>query len=92
MMIFVLFLFLLILDIFIYGFRSALSSIDDKELERRVEEEKDRKAILIAAYADDPIRVNRLGVFTATLIHVIMGTGFLTLLLGRCTSSICMTL
>ena len=85
MMIFALFLFLLILDIFIYGFRSALSSIDDKELERRVEEEKDRKAILIAAYADDPIRVNRLGVFTATLIHVIMGTGFLTLLLGRCT-------
>lgn len=85
MMIFVLFLFLLILDIFIYGFRAALSSIDDKELERRVDEEKDRKAALIAAYVDNPIHASRLGLFTATLIHVIMGTGFLTLLLGKCT-------
>ena len=88
MMIFVLFLLLLVLDIFIYGFQSALSSIDDKELERRVEEERDGKAALISKYVDDPTRANRVGVFTVTLVHVIMGAGFLTLLLSRCTEMV----
>ena len=82
-MIYVLFLLLLIVDIFIYGFRVALSSIDDKELERKVEEEKDRKAAMIAAYVDDPARVNRFAVLAATLVHVIMGTSILSLMMGR---------
>lgn len=83
MMIYILFLLLLIIDIFIYGFRVALSSIDDKELERKVEEEKDHKASLIAAYVDDPARVNRFAVLAATLVHVVMGASILSLMMSR---------
>lgn len=79
---FVLLLVLLIFDIFIYGFQAALSSVDDKELERRAEEEKDRKAALIAAYVDQPAKLNQLCGLVATLVHVIMGAGFLSFLLS----------
>ena len=83
MIVFVLFFILLIFDIFIYGFQAALSSVDEKELERRAEEEKDRKAAFIAAYVDNPSKLNQLCGMIATLVHIIMGTVFLTLLLAR---------
>ena len=82
MILFVLFFILLIFDIFIYGFQTALDSIDEKELERRIEE-KDRKAAVIAAYVDNPTKVSQLCGLAATLAHIIMGTGVLTFLLGR---------
>ena len=88
MIFFVLFFILLVFDIFIYGFQAALSFIDEKELERRAEEDKDRKAAVIAAYVDNPSKLNQLCGLVATLVHIIMGTGFLTVLLVKGTSSV----
>ena len=39
------FVVLLLIDVFFYGFGAALSSLNEKEIERRAEEEKDRKSI-----------------------------------------------
>ena len=85
---FVLLFVLIIFDIFIYGFQAVLSSIDEKELERRAEEEKDRKAAIIAAYVDNPTKLNHLCGLIATSVHIIMGTGFLPLFLTRGVASV----
>lgn len=66
---------LLLIDVIMYGFQSALSSVDEKELERRAYEEKDQKAALIEKYEDAPARINHLTSMVATLVHFIMGVG-----------------
>ena len=40
---------LLLADMFFYGFGAALGSLNEKEMERRAEEEKDKKAIRLKA-------------------------------------------
>ena len=42
------FVVLLLIDMFFYGFGAAVASLNEKEIERRAEEEKDR----LDAYAD----------------------------------------
>lgn len=74
----ILFLFLLIVDIFIYGFQAALSVVDEKEMERRQDEEQDQKAALINHYADARDRVEQLTSTVATLMHVVIGAALFT--------------
>ncbi len=69
----ILFLGLLIVDILVYGFQAALSVVDEREMERRQDEEQDRKAALINHYADARGRVDQLTSTVATLVHAIMG-------------------
>ena len=57
--------------------------MDEKEMDRRAEEEKDRKAALTAAYVDNPSKLNQLCGMVAMLVHIIMGTVILTLLIAR---------
>ena len=41
----VLFVVLLLIDMFFYGFGAAISALNEKEVERKADEEKDKKSI-----------------------------------------------
>ena len=41
----IIFVVLLFIDVFFYGFGAAISNLNEKEIERRAEEEKDKKSI-----------------------------------------------
>ena len=73
----VMFLFLILIDVFFYGFGSAITSINAKEVERRAEEDKDKKSIRLAEIIGNPARfVNTLQLIV-TLINVIIGAFYL---------------
>lgn len=73
---------LLLIDMFFYGFGSAVNSLNEKEIERRAEEEKDKKSIRLQTIIGNPAAyVNTVQLIT-TLINIIIGTVHLRLLLG----------
>lgn len=75
------FIVLLLIDMFFYGFGAALSSLNDKEVERRAEEEKDRKSVRLKKIMGNPTEyVNTVQLIT-TLINVIIGAVHLGVLL-----------
>lgn len=80
----ILFFILLIVDILIYGFQAALSVVDEREIERRQEEEQDRKAARINYYADARDRVDQLTSTAATLVHAIMGAVLFVPAIHKC--------
>ena len=57
---YIVFLLLLFVDMVLYGFQSAVNSVDEKELERKAFEDKDSLAIHIERYEDNPTKVNQL--------------------------------
>ena len=57
---YIIFFALLLVDVLMYGFQSAVHSVDEKELERKAFEEKDPLAIHIERYEDNPTKVNQL--------------------------------
>lgn len=72
---------LLFVDVFFYGFGAALSSLNRAEVERRAEEEKDKKSVRLNAIIGNPTEyVNTVQLIT-TLINVVMGAVHLGLLL-----------
>lgn len=71
------FILLLLIDMFFYGFGSAISSLNVKEIEKRAEEEKDRKSKRLVKIIGNPAGyVNTLQLIV-TLINVIMGAFYL---------------
>lgn len=79
---------LLFVDMFFYGFGAALSSLNRTEIERRAEEEKDKKSIRLNAIIGNPTEyVNTVQLIT-TLINVIIGAVHLGLLLGLVSNGI----
>ena len=75
------FLILLFIDMFFYGFGAAVDSLNEKEMERRAEEEKDRKAIRLKAIISNPTEyVNTVQLIT-TLNNIVIGAFHLGLLL-----------
>lgn len=80
---YVIFLILLLIDAMMYGFQSAVNSVDEKELERKAFEEKDPLAIRIEHYEDNPTKVNQLTSIVASLIHVIVGASLYKVLFER---------
>ena len=75
------FLILLFIDMFFYGFGAAVDSLNEKEIERRAEEEKDRKAIRLKAIISNPTEyVNTVQLIT-TLNNIVIGAFHLGLLL-----------
>lgn len=73
------FLILIFIDVFFYGFGAAISSLNEKEIERRAEEEKDKKAMRLLRIISDPaIYVNTVQL-VVTLINIIMGAFYLIL-------------
>lgn len=74
------FMLLLLIDVFFYGFSAALDSLNEKEIERRAEEEKDRKAVRLREIIGNPAGyVNTVQLIT-TLINVIIGAVHLGIL------------
>lgn len=80
----ILFLILLFVDILIYGFQAALSVVDEREMERRQDEEHDKKAALINHYADARDRVDQLTSTVATLMHAVMGAVLFVPYIRKC--------
>lgn len=80
---FILFFVLLLMDVLVYGFQSAINFIDERELERKATEEKDKKAVVILKYIDNPAKVNQLTSVMVALVHVVMGASFLIWLLKK---------
>ena len=67
------FIVLVLIDMFFYGFGSALTSLNEKEIERKAEEEKDKKSQKLVKIIGNPARyVNTLQV-VVSLINIIMG-------------------
>ena len=80
---YIVFLLLLFVDMVLYGFQSAVNSVDEKELERKAFEDKDSLAIHIERYEDNPTKVNQLTSLCATLNHVIIGASIYKVLFDR---------
>lgn len=75
------FIVLLLIDMFFYGFGAAINSLNEKEVERRVDEDKDKRAIRLKKIIDNPTEyINTVQLIT-TLINVIMGAVHLGILL-----------
>lgn len=79
---YIIFGILLLVNMFFYGFDAALNELNVKEVERRAEEEKDKKSIRLMKMLGNPhAYVNALQLIT-TLVDVIIGACYL----GMCKS------
>lgn len=79
---------LLLIDVFFYGFGSAVNSLNEKDIETRAQEDRgegrsrDKKSIRLLAIIGNPAGyVNTLQMIT-TLVNVVIGAVHLRLLLG----------
>lgn len=75
------FVVLLLIDMFFYGFGAAIHSLNEKEIERRAEEEKDRKAIRLRAIISNPAEYENTVQLITTLINIVIGAVHFGLLL-----------
>ena len=77
----------LLIDMFFYGFGAAVKSLNEKEIERRAEENReggrsrDRKAIRLLAIIGNPAEYENTVQLITTLINILIGTVHLRLLL-----------
>lgn len=73
----ILFLVLLFIEAILTGFNKAISLMNEKEIERRAQEDKDRKSILLNSIAiRATVYINSIQMIT-TLIELVMGCFFL---------------
>lgn len=72
---------LLLTDMFFYGFRAAVNSLNEKEIERRAEEEKDKKSIRLRRIISNPAEYENAMQLITTLINIVIGAVHLGLLL-----------
>ncbi len=80
---FILFFALLFMDVLVYGFQSAVNSVDEKFLEKKISEEKSKKKAIILDYVNNSAKVNQLTSILVTLVHVVMGSSLLVGLYRR---------
>lgn len=82
----ILYIGLLLIDIFFYGFGAAVELLNEKEVERKAQEEGDKKSVRLARIIADPTEyVNTVQLIT-TLINIVIGSvhlGILLRLIGR---------
>lgn len=77
----ILFIVLLFIDMFFYGFGAAVCALNEKEVERKADEEKDKKSIKLKSIIGNPAEyVNTVQMIT-TLINVIIGATHFGILL-----------
>lgn len=70
---------LLLTDMFFYGFGSAFELLNEKEIERRADEEKDKKAIKLKRIINNPAGYVNMVQLITTLINVIIGAVHLSI-------------
>ena len=84
----VLFVVLLLIDMFFYGFGAAISALNEKEVERKADEEKDKKSIKLKKIIANPTEyINTVQLIT-TLINVVIGATHFGILLGSIRSGL----
>lgn len=75
------FVVLLLIDMFFYGFGAAISSLNQKELEGKDEEQNDKKTVRLKKIIGNPAEYNNTVQLITTLINVIIGAVHLGILL-----------
>ena len=73
------FLLLLLIDMFFYGFGAATNNINRKEVERRAQEEKDKKSIRLWNIVSAPGEFVNTMLLIVTMINVIVGAWYFSL-------------
>lgn len=71
------FLILVLVDMFFYGFGAAIEQLNVKDVERKAREEQDRKSRRLLKILEDPTRYINSVQLIATLINIIMGGVYL---------------
>jgi len=74
---------LLLVDIFFYGFSEAVRALNEKEIEVRTENKKDKKSIRLYRIIQDPSRYVNTLQLVITLSNIIMGVWYLDFSLVR---------
>lgn len=64
---------LLLIDMFFYGFGAAIAALNEKEVERRAEEEKDRKSIRLKMIISNPAEYEDTVQLITILINIVIG-------------------
>lgn len=82
------FILLVFTDMFFYGFGSAISGLNGKEIERKAEEEKDSKSRRLAKIIGNPTEYVNTVQLIVTLINVIMGAFYLGIWLKHISKSL----
>lgn len=75
------FIVLLLIDMFFYGFGAALDSLNEKEIERKADEEKDKRSIRLKKMIGNPTDFVNTSQLVTTLVNVTIGAVHLGLLL-----------
>ncbi len=76
------FLILLLIDVFFYGFGAALNALNEAEIERRAQEDKDKKSIRLKTIIGNPAEYVNTVQLVTTLVNVLIGAVQLRVLLG----------
>lgn len=72
---------LLLIDMFFYGFGAAIAALNEKEVERRAEEDGDRKSIRLKKIISNPAEYEDTVQLITILINIVIGAVHLGLLL-----------
>ncbi len=77
----ILFIVLLLSDMFFYGFGAAITALNEKEVERRADEEKDKKSIKLKRIIGNPAEYVGTVQLITTLMNVVIGATYFGILL-----------
>lgn len=69
----VVFAILIIFDALLYGFESAIQTINKNKIDKRVEENKDKKSILLNKMIDNPTNLINTNQIIVTFVSIIIG-------------------
>ncbi len=69
----IIFIILLLIDLLIYGFSIAIESLNEKEVERKAEEEQDKKSIQLMKILNNSKECRNMVQMILIFIHVFMG-------------------
>ncbi len=75
----ILFITLILTDMFFYGFGSAINNLNYKDVEKRVKEENDKKSGRLAEIIENPAKYINMVQLIVTLINIVMGSFYLGL-------------
>lgn len=75
--VYIFFAVFLLVNMFFYAFGAAVTSLNVKEIERRADEEKDKKSIRLKKIISDPARYVNTVQLVTTLMNVIIGAFYL---------------
>lgn len=73
----IVFIMLLLIDMFFYGFGSAIHSINIKDIEKREKEDKDKKAKRLRKIMENPTQYVNTVQLVVTLINIVIGGFYL---------------